>query len=115
DQPVAGDERSDTFARVGVSLTVLATFLLVLASVSRGIASQRAPFGNMYEFGMTGTAIALTVYCVLVWRWGISWLGGFVLAISIAVMGMSISTYVPAGPLVPALDTYWKWIHVGSI
>src|SRR5690606_35952796 len=59
---------ADRFVGVAVSLSVLGTILLVGASITRGLATQRAPFGNMYEFGMTGTAIALVVYLVMVWR-----------------------------------------------
>ncbi len=114
---VSDDEPSaaDRLLGVAVSLSVLGTVLLVGASVARGFAAQRAPFGNMYEFGMTGTAIALAVYLVLVWRAQIQWLGGLVLGVSLLVLGMSLSTYVPAGPLVPALNTFWKYIHVTSI
>jgi cytochrome c-type biogenesis protein CcsB len=118
ESPAAEDDVAgapDRWSGMGVSLTALGTLLLIGASVTRGIATARAPFGNMYEFGMTGTAIALAVYLVLVWRWQIQWLAATVLAISLVVLTLSISTYVPAGPLVPALNTYWKWIHVGSI
>ncbi len=106
---------ADRFVGVAVSLSVLGTILLVGASITRGLATQRAPFGNMYEFGMTGTAIALVVYLVMVWRAKIQWLGGVVLAVCLFILGMSISSYTPAGPLVPALNTFWKYIHVGSI
>ncbi len=106
---------ADKFAAVALSLTVLAAGLLIGASVVRGIAAQRAPFGNMYEFGMTGTAIALTVYLILVWRSQVQWLGGLVAGLSIFVLGLSLSTYVPAAPLVPALNTFWKYIHVTAI
>lgn len=110
-----GFSGADRFLGVAVSLTVLGTALLVVASVSRAFATARAPFGNMYEFGMTGTAIALIVYLVLVFHSHIEWMGGIVLAICLGVLGMSISTYVPAGPLVPALNTFWKYIHVSTI
>lgn len=106
---------ADRFVGIAVSLTGLAALLLIGASVTRGLATQRAPFGNMYEFGVTGTAIAVSVYMVLVWRAKIQWLGGVVLAVCLFILAMSISTYTPAGPLVPALNTFWKYIHVGSI
>ena len=105
----------DRYSAVAVSLTVLGTALLIAASVTRGLAAQRVPFGNMYEFGVTGTAIALTIYLVLVWRSQIQWLGGLVLGVSLFVLGLSLSTYVPPAPLVPALNTFWKYIHVSTI
>lgn len=116
DVPAADDiPPADRLLGVAVSLTGLGTVLLIGASVFRGFAAQRAPFGNMYEFGMTGTAVALAVYMLLVWRLRIQWVGGLVLGVSLLVLGMSLSTYVPAGPLVPALNTFWKYIHVSSI
>ncbi len=114
-EPSDEPTRADRFLGVAVSLTVLGTLLLIGAAVARGFATGRPPFGNMYEFGMTGTAIALTVYLVLVFRSHIEWMGGIVLGVCLGVLAMSISTYVPAGPLVPALNTFWKYIHVTTI
>lgn len=111
----AAPPAADRLVGVAVSLTGLGTVLLIGASVTRGIATARAPFGNMYEFGMTGTAIALTVYLVMVWRSRIQWMGGVVLGVCLFVLGLSISSYTPAGPLVPALNTFWKYIHVSTI
>ncbi|MFH7322418.1 c-type cytochrome biogenesis protein CcsB [Aeromicrobium sp. JJY06] len=108
-------ETPDRLVGIAVSLTVLGTLLLIGGSVTRALATQRAPFGNMYEFGVTGTAIALTVYLIMVWRSRIQWMGGVVLGVSLFILGMSISSYTPAGPLVPALNTFWKYIHVSSI
>jgi len=114
-EPVDEAPVPDRFAGIAVSLTALGTLLLAGGSITRGLATQRAPFGNMYEFGVTGTAIALAVYLILVWRARIQWLGGVVLAVALFILAMSISSYTPAGPLVPALNTFWKYIHVGSI
>ena len=36
-------------------------------------------------------------------------------AVCLFILAMSISSYTPAGPLVPALNTFWKYIHVSSI
>lgn len=106
---------ADRFSGVGVSLTVLGTALLVLAVATRGLAAQRLPLGNMYEFGLVGAMVALVAYLVMVKVAGIQWLGSMVLLIALFILGLALSTYVPAGPLVPALDTFWKYIHVTSI
>ena len=39
-------------------------------------------------------------------------MGGFVLAVAVGGMGAATLVYVPPGPLVPALDSYWLFIHV---
>lgn len=106
---------ADRLSGVGVSLTVLGAALLILAVLTRGFAAQRLPLGNMYEFGLVGVMVSLVVYLVMVKVAGIQWLGSMVLVIGLLILGIALSTYVPAGPLVPALDTFWKYIHVTSI
>ncbi|RLV56335.1 c-type cytochrome biogenesis protein CcsB [Aeromicrobium phragmitis] len=106
---------TERLSRIGVLLTGLAAVILVASVVTRGLAAQRVPWGNMYEFGLAGTMIALVVYLVLVRTNGVQWLGGIVSGFGLVVLGMSISTYVPAGPLVPALHSYWLVIHVAAV
>lgn len=106
---------SERFQAVGVSLSVLATGLLILSTVTRGFAAERVPWGNMYEFGLAGTTIAMIVYLLLVKFSDAAWLGGIVTGFGLVVLGMSISTYVPAGPLVPSLHSYWLVIHVAAV
>ncbi|WP_293782119.1 c-type cytochrome biogenesis protein CcsB [uncultured Aeromicrobium sp.] len=110
-----GDPLTDRFSRIGVLLTGLATLLLIASVVTRGLAAERVPWGNMYEFGLAGTMIALVVYLILVLTNDVRWLGGIVSGFGLVVLGMSISTYVPAGPLVPALHSYWLVIHVAAV
>lgn len=115
----AGDDdtpsRPDLLSSVGVSLTGLGTVLLVIGFVVRGLAANRVPWGNMYEFGIGGASIALVVYLVLVRVQAIQWLGGIVTGFTLVILGMAMSTYTPVGPLVPALDSYWLVIHVAAV
>jgi len=106
--------RADVFGRVGLSLTVLGTALLAAGVLARGLAAERVPWGNMYEFSLVGALVALLVYLGLVVRAGISWLGPIVTGFVVVVLGLSILAYVPPGPLVPALDSYWLVLHVSA-
>src|SRR5687767_6049975 len=45
------EERSDVAGGIGFSLTVLTWLVLLAGVVSRGLAAERVPWGNMYEFG----------------------------------------------------------------
>ncbi|WP_375002029.1 c-type cytochrome biogenesis protein CcsB [Aeromicrobium sp. CTD01-1L150] len=107
--------RPDVLSSVGVSLTGLGTLLLLVGFVTRGLAADRVPWGNMYEFGIGGAAFALVVYLVMVAWQGLQWLGGIITGFALVVLGMAMSTYVPAGPLVPALHSYWLVIHVAAV
>ncbi|WP_432833750.1 c-type cytochrome biogenesis protein CcsB [Dactylosporangium sp. CA-092794] len=105
--------------RAGVAaviLTVLGYAAHIGALVTRGIAADRAPWGNMYEFVMTATLVGVTAWLVVLVRWRtLRHLGLFVTLVAsilLAIAGMTL--YVPVGPLVPALHSYWLVIHVGA-
>lgn len=109
----SGVDRSDTAGGIGFSLTVLAELLLVIGVVTRGLAAERVPWGNMYEFSCIAIMGALAVYLLLVRLWDIDWIGALVTVFAMIVLGASmLFVYVPPGPLVPALDSYWLVIHV---
>jgi cytochrome c-type biogenesis protein CcsB len=116
DGPVEDEpSRSDVLSSVAYSLAVLATAVLLVGMVTRGLAAQRVPWGNMYEFGVGGALVALVVYVLVARVSSIEWLGGIVTGFALVVLGMASSTYVPAGPLVPALHSYWLVIHVAAV
>ena len=105
-------ERSDVAGGIGFSLTSLAAVVLLAGVLSRGLAAERVPWGNMYEFGCAAILVALTAYIVLVRIWSIDWVGPIITGFGTVVLGLSMLVYVPAGPLVPALHSYWLVIHV---
>ena len=86
--------------------------MLLAGVVTRGLAAERVPWGNMYEFGCVAILAALTAYIVLVRVWSIEWVGPIITGFATVVLGASMLVYVPAGPLVPALHSYWLVIHV---
>jgi cytochrome c-type biogenesis protein CcsB len=109
-------DRGPVTTRIGllaVALTVVG-WLLHLSSVAcRGIAAHRAPWGNMYEFSSMIALLAVTSFLFIVWRYGARDLGVFVMIPVVAYIGVAgTALYVPAGPLVPALHSYWIVIHV---
>lgn len=99
-----------------VGLTVLGYLAHLGALVTRGIAADRAPWGNMYEFVMTATLVGVSAWLVVLAKWrNLRHLGLFVTLVAsilLAIAGMTL--YVPVGPLVPALQSYWLVIHVGA-
>ena len=105
------DER---WARVGVSLSVLAATLISLAVVTRGLSAQRPPWGNMYEFTVTGVAVLLVIWVSLVGRRkDFRDLGVVVVLFCLLLLGVAVLVlYTESAQLVPALKSYWLWIHV---
>ena len=103
--------------RIGVALTVVAAGLHLLGVVSRGFATDpvRVPWGNMYEFTVTGSLVVTLTYLALLRRLDLRWLGLFVTSFSVVVMmAANLLLAQEAGPLVPALHSYWLVIHVGA-
>jgi cytochrome c-type biogenesis protein CcsB len=98
--------------RVGVSMSVLAWGLHLAAAVLRGIAADRVPWANMYEFAMTGTLLIVTVYLIVLTRIDLRFLGTFVTGLVLILLGISQQYYVEVAPLPPALQSVWLVIHV---
>jgi cytochrome c-type biogenesis protein CcsB len=99
--------------RVGVSLTVLAWALHLVAAVLRGVAAERVPWANMYEFAMTGTLLIVTVYLLVLFRIDLRFLGTFVTGLILILLGIgALQYYVEVAPLPPALQSVWLVIHV---
>ena len=119
DEGDADDEarqlRVETFGRIGVSLTVLGCVLHLSALVARGLGTSpaRVPWGNMYEFTLAGTFGVSVMYLLLMKRFGLRWMGVLVTAFLVVVLMLDVLVlYTDAGPLVPALHSYWLAIHV---
>lgn len=107
--------RSEAAGRIGLLLTWLAFGLHAAGVIARGASAGRVPWGNMYEFTISSSLAVAIVYLAFERRDKLRWMGlGVTLVIS-AVLGLAVlALYVPAGPLVPALDSYWLVIHVSA-
>ncbi|WP_406291088.1 c-type cytochrome biogenesis protein CcsB [Embleya sp. NBC_00896] len=110
-----GNERADRIGRVAVSLTVLGFLLHAGSVLTRGIAAERAPWGNMYEFSTAVSMVVVAAFLVLLWKYPVRWLGLFVTLPVLTTLGVAVTVlYTDSDQLVPALNSYWLWIHVAS-
>ena len=115
DNSVEGELRVEKFGRIGLALTVLGCVLHLLELVARGLGSDpvRVPWGNMYEFTLAGTFGVSVMYLALLKRYQLRWMGVLVTAFLVVVLMLDqLVLYEDAGPLVPALHSYWLVIHV---
>ncbi len=105
--------RSNYWGRLGVGLTMIAAASHVVGVVSRGIAADRAPWGNMYEFVTTLMLFIALLYLILVRKAHLRWLGLLVNLLLTLGMGLAVTVlYVAVAPLVPALHSVWFIIHI---
>ncbi|MEV4567483.1 c-type cytochrome biogenesis protein CcsB [Nonomuraea sp. NPDC049419] len=83
------------------------------AIVTRGLAVDRWPWGNMYEFVVAICFAAVTAFLATQLRHNVRFLGAFVMVTAALGLGLAVKVfYTAAGPVVPALDSYWIAIHV---
>jgi|tagenome__1003787_1003787.scaffolds.fasta_scaffold20962081_4 cytochrome c-type biogenesis protein CcsB len=113
-EPEDEDERRRVdWGRFAVLMNVVAWGLHGAEIITRGMAADRVPWGNMYEFVSAITFAAVTVYLVMLWRYKINWLGPFLMVAVVISLGIAtIWLYNDPGPLRPALHSYWIAIHV---
>jgi len=105
--------RAALAGRTAVVLTVAGWGAHVGSVVTRGLAAHRVPWGNMYEFSSMVSLVAVTVFLALLTRQKVRFLGAFVMAPVVLYLGLAGTVlYANAGPLVPALNSYWIKIHV---
>jgi len=110
-----GNDRADRIGRVAVSLTVLGFALHAASVLASGIADKRAPWGNMYEFSTAVSLVVVGAFLVLLWKYPVRWLGLFVTLPVLTTLGVAVTIlYTDSEQLVPALNSYWLWIHVAS-
>ncbi|MEV0228433.1 c-type cytochrome biogenesis protein CcsB [Nonomuraea sp. NPDC050786] len=103
-------------ARAGMVALVLAWVgwaAHLTAIATRGLAVDRWPWGNMYEFVVAICFAAVTAFLGSQLRYNVRFLGAFVMVAAALGLGLAVKVfYTAAGPVVPALNSYWIAIHV---
>ena len=104
------------WVRGAVACSAAGALAHLVAVVTRGLAVHRAPWGDMYEFITALTCVAAIFFCYIVVRYRAWALGVFVMGAVVLALGLAQTLiYTPAGPLVPALQSYWLSIHVTAM
>ncbi|GIF15041.1 c-type cytochrome biogenesis protein CcsB [Actinoplanes teichomyceticus] len=116
-QAVARPGRGEWAGRIAVAFNAVALALHLGTLVTRGLAADRMPWGNMYEYIASATFVGSAVWMgVLLRRPTLRHLGLFSsLALVVLLGAAALIAYTPVGPLVPALHSYWFIFHVSTI
>ena len=90
--------------------------LHLVAFVTRGLAANRFPLGNLYEYILFMTAVIMVVAAVVIQRrnWHTVW-PWLLFPMVIAMFLNSTVFHMQAAPVVPALQSYWLPVHVSSV
>ena len=107
--------KTEKIGRIATAMMILGFVLLLAGVIFRGVSAGRVPWGNMYEFSITGALAFTGVYLFTLKKYKLRWLG---LPVSISVLltlGSAVAIfYRPSAPLVPALKSTWLVIHVSA-
>jgi cytochrome c-type biogenesis protein CcsB len=114
--PSSSAARATRVGKMAVALTTFGALLHLSALALRALATSRAPWGNMYEFGATLCLVAVITWLVVLRKFPVRHLGVWVLLPVIALMFLGgVVLYTTAAPVQPALQSYWLVIHVFAI
>ena len=114
DQPTDQQRgREERWGRLGLAVTLVAGVVHVVGVVLRGVAADRAPWGNMYEFLTSSLAMAIVIYLVGAFFFGWKGFGLPVTLLASIGVGLAVTVfYVDVAPLMPALHSVWFIIHI---
>jgi len=103
--------------RLALLLTAIAGAAHLVGLVGRGMAADpnRVPWGNMYEFTLSGTFVVTLLYLVLYRKYALGWMGPLVVGFVVATLMVAVIwLYDAVAPLTEALNSPWLVIHVVS-
>ena len=109
--------RADRFGGAAVNLVVLGALLQLGSIICRGLATDRWPLGNMYEFTSALCLAAVVTWLVVLRRVpALRAVALFVLLPVVILLFLAGTVlYARAAPVVPALRSYWLVVHVTTI
>jgi ABC-type transport system involved in cytochrome c biogenesis permease subunit len=106
--------KREKWASGGLVLAVIGFCAHTAALLLRSFASGHAPFTNMYE-SLSFLAWAMVLALIIFgWKSRVPRLAPYLMLIAVALVALASSPLMPknATPLVPALQSYWLWLHV---
>jgi cytochrome c-type biogenesis protein CcsB len=101
-------------AKIGSGLAVAGLIIHTAALIVRTIESGHAPFTNMYESLSFLSWASVLAFVIIDKKFKIPKIGPYIMLVVIGLVALASSPLMPkeATPLVPALQSYWLWLHV---
>ncbi|MCX6566626.1 MAG: cytochrome c biogenesis protein [Candidatus Aminicenantes bacterium] len=101
-------------ARKAFAAAVAGLAVHTVALVLRTFQSGHAPFTNMYESLSFLAWASVLAFVIVEVKFKVPKVGAYLMLIVIGIMALASSPLMPkeATPLVPALQSYWLWLHV---
>lgn len=101
------------YQRVAFAFAIIGWVLHLAATLTRGLAADRVPWANMFEFGLTATLVGMGTFLgVQLWK-DVRYLGAYITGFTVLSLGIvTVNFYVDVVPTPPALQSAWLVIHV---
>ena len=106
--------RATVTEKAGLFFLIFATVLLAIGVVLRAISVARVPWGNMYEYAITGTLTIAVIFLIArIFVKEIQFVSLLISSFALLTLGAATTLfYVEVASLMPALQNYWLIIHV---
>ena len=104
--------KNNRWGKIGITITIIGFISHLGYFITRWIASGHAPVSNMFEFTTAFGMMLVGSFILLFYLYRTPSLGLFALPIAIIIIGYASMFPREITPLIPALKSYWLWVHV---
>ncbi|WP_287863791.1 c-type cytochrome biogenesis protein CcsB [Corynebacterium sp.] len=109
-------ERTDKLGGITQSLVWLAIAMHAVFVILRGLAANRFPWGNLFEYVGVVTLFAMIIAASMVRRKAMRVMWPWILTPVVGLLFYAgTKLYAETAPVVPALKSYWFIIHVSVV
>ncbi|NLJ57219.1 MAG: cytochrome c biogenesis protein CcsA, partial [Tissierellia bacterium] len=106
--------RKDKVGKYATNVTIAGLAVHTLSMIFRVIEAGRLPFSNQFEFASSFTWGIVLIFIIIQFRYKFTSLGGFVMPLAFLMMMYASMQSKSINPLMPALQSNWLTIHVGT-
>ncbi|WP_075617645.1 c-type cytochrome biogenesis protein CcsB [Paenisporosarcina indica] len=100
------------WGRIGIIITIIGFISNLGYFVTRWIAAGHAPVSNLFEFTTAFGMMIVGSFILIYFLYKTPLLGLFALPIAVIIIGFASMFPTDINPLIPALKSYWLYVHV---
>ena len=107
--------KNNKWGKIGIIITIIGFITHLGYFFTRWIASGHAPVSNMFEFMTAFGMMIVGAFILLFFLYRTPSLGLFALPIAVVIIAYASMFPREITPLIPALKSYWLWVHVITV
>ena len=104
--------KNNRWGKIAITITIIGFLTHLGYFITRWMASGHAPVSNMFEFMTAFGMMIVGAFILLFFLYRTPSLGLFALPIAVIIIGYASMFPREITPLIPALQSYWLWVHV---